>query len=62
MVKNAWSYTSTPLYVFMSWCLIKNQDNFTFHCSIVLLKLSQTFALLQGYIKGQSTQQHSETQ
>jgi hypothetical protein len=21
--KNAWSYTSTPSYVFMSWCLIK---------------------------------------
>jgi hypothetical protein len=22
-VKNTWSYTSTPLYVFMAWCLIK---------------------------------------
>jgi hypothetical protein len=22
-VKNAWNYTSTPLYVFMAWCLIK---------------------------------------
>jgi hypothetical protein len=22
-VKNAWSYTSTPQYVFMAWCLIK---------------------------------------
>jgi hypothetical protein len=29
-VKNAWSYTSTPLYVFMAWCLVKHKDNFTF--------------------------------
>jgi hypothetical protein len=30
-VKNAWSYTSTPQYVFMAWCLVKHRDNFTFH-------------------------------
>jgi hypothetical protein len=29
-VKNAWSYTSTPQYVFMAWCLLKHRDNFTF--------------------------------
>jgi hypothetical protein len=29
-VTNAWSYTSTPQYVFMSWCLVKHRDNFTF--------------------------------
>jgi hypothetical protein len=29
-VKNAWSYTSTPQYVFMAWCLVKHRDNFTF--------------------------------
>jgi hypothetical protein len=29
-VKNAWCYTSTPQYVFMAWCLVKNRDNFTF--------------------------------
>jgi hypothetical protein len=29
-VKNAWRYTSTPQYVFMSWCLVKHRDNFTF--------------------------------
>jgi hypothetical protein len=29
-VKNAWSYTSTPQYVFMAWCLVKHGDNFTF--------------------------------
>jgi hypothetical protein len=27
---NAWSYTSTPPYVFMAWCLVKHRDNFTF--------------------------------
>jgi hypothetical protein len=33
-VKNAWSYTSTPQYVFMVWWLVKDRDNsttFTFH-------------------------------
>jgi len=29
-VKNAWSYTSTPQYVFIAWCLVKHRDNFTF--------------------------------
>jgi hypothetical protein len=29
-VKNTWSYTSTPQYVFMAWCLVKLRDNFTF--------------------------------
>jgi len=28
--KNAWSYTSTPQYTFMAWCLVKHRDNFTF--------------------------------
>jgi hypothetical protein len=28
-VKNAWSYTSTPQYAFMVWCLVKHRDNFT---------------------------------
>jgi hypothetical protein len=27
-VKNAWSYTSTPQYVFMAWCLVKHRDKF----------------------------------
>jgi len=27
-VKNAWSYTSTPLYVKV-WCLVKQRDYFT---------------------------------
>jgi hypothetical protein len=28
--KNAWRYMSTPLYIFMVWCLVKHTDNFTF--------------------------------
>jgi hypothetical protein len=28
-VKNAWSYTSTPQYVFMACCLLEYRDNFT---------------------------------
>jgi hypothetical protein len=30
-VKNEWSYTSTPQYVFMAWQLVKHRDNFTFY-------------------------------
>jgi hypothetical protein len=33
-VKNAWSYTPTPQYVFMSWCLVKHKDKFTFTLKI----------------------------
>jgi hypothetical protein len=29
-VKNAWSYPSTPQYVFTAWCLVKHRDNFAF--------------------------------
>jgi hypothetical protein len=27
-INNMWSYTSTPPYVFMAWCLIKYRDSF----------------------------------
>jgi hypothetical protein len=27
-VKNAWSYSPLPQYVFMAWCLIKHRINF----------------------------------
>jgi hypothetical protein len=30
-VKNAWSYISTPTYVFMAWHLVKHRENFTCH-------------------------------
>jgi hypothetical protein len=29
-VKNMWSYTSTPQYFFMAWCLVKHRNEFTF--------------------------------
>jgi hypothetical protein len=29
-VKNAWSYTSTPPYIFMAWDLLTNREKFTF--------------------------------
>jgi hypothetical protein len=35
-VKNAWSYTSTPQYVLMAWCLVKHRDNFTFTLPLYL--------------------------
>jgi len=28
-LKNAWSYTGTPTYALLAWCLIKHRDNFT---------------------------------
>jgi hypothetical protein len=28
VVKNAWSYTSIPPYIFIAWWLIKLRDNF----------------------------------
>jgi hypothetical protein len=28
-VTNVWSYTSTPSYIFITWCLIKHRGNFT---------------------------------
>jgi hypothetical protein len=32
--KNAWSYTSTHQYVFMTWCLVKHRDNLIFTCCL----------------------------
>jgi len=29
-VNNAWSYTSTPPYLFTAWCLVTHRDSFTF--------------------------------
>jgi hypothetical protein len=34
-VKNAWSYTSPPPYVFMAWYLVKPRDNFTFTLPLI---------------------------
>jgi hypothetical protein len=37
--KNGWKYNSTPPYLLMTWCLIKQRDNLT-------LFISQTIILL----------------
>jgi hypothetical protein len=42
--KNAWSYTSTPQYAFMAWCLLKHRDNFTF-----LTKMPSFYPKLQTW-------------
>jgi hypothetical protein len=34
-IKNAWSYTSSPPYVFMAWCLVKHRDSFTLLFTVV---------------------------
>jgi hypothetical protein len=47
-VKNAWSYTSTPQYVFMSWCLVKHRDNFTFTLPHILLLPTLPHHILAG--------------
>jgi hypothetical protein len=33
-VKNAWSFSSTPSYVFITRCLIKHRGNYTFPAQI----------------------------
>jgi hypothetical protein len=32
-LKDGWSYTSTPQYVFMAWCLVKRRGTFNFTMS-----------------------------
>jgi len=32
-IKNAWTYNSTPPYVFVVWCLIKYRNNFISPCT-----------------------------
>jgi hypothetical protein len=49
-VKNAWSYTSTPQYVFMAWCLVKHRDNFTFTFYLYRLKCSRSSLLFLSEI------------
>jgi hypothetical protein len=50
-VKNAWSCTSTPLYVYTTWCLIKQEirlyvvwDKFNSRCPQQLLQRSSYWA------------------
>jgi hypothetical protein len=51
-VKNAWSYTSTPQYVFMTWCLVKHRDNFTF--TFILYYIILYYNTVLYYSKKQS--------
>jgi hypothetical protein len=39
-VKNAWSYTFIPQYVFMVWCLVKHRDYFTFFYCLVAVEVA----------------------
>jgi hypothetical protein len=36
-VTNDWSYTSTPQYLFVAWCIGNPRDNFTFNLPISIL-------------------------
>jgi len=36
--KNAWSYTSTPQYVFMAWCLVKHRTTLPCRLSLKLAR------------------------
>jgi hypothetical protein len=47
-VKNAWSYTFTPQYVFIAWCLVKHRDNFTFYLTPNRLPKSSSIEVRWG--------------
>jgi hypothetical protein len=46
-VKNAWSYISTPQYVFIVWFLVKQRDIFTFTFTDII-KLRGRYRLLHN--------------
>jgi hypothetical protein len=48
-VKNAWSYNSTPQYVFTVWCLVKHRGNFTFTFTLLPLSSGWTSETLVSY-------------
>jgi len=47
-VKNAWSYTCIPPYVFMAWCLVKHREKFT----IAFFILVQNNNVVKVYCEG----------
>jgi hypothetical protein len=49
-VKNAWSYTSIPQYVFMAWCLVKHRDNFTFYIFYMISRKRRHSTLYSGTV------------
>jgi hypothetical protein len=42
-VRNAWSYTSTPQYIFMAWCLVKH--NFTIILLLCIIIVVEEYKL-----------------
>jgi hypothetical protein len=49
-VKNAWSYTSTPPYVFKAWYLVKHKDEFIFNLPYQYeLKVNLPLCLIKQY-------------
>jgi hypothetical protein len=40
-VKNAWSCTSAPQYVFMAWCLVNHRDNLLYFTLLYFYTLTQ---------------------
>jgi len=49
-VKNARSYTSTPQYIFMAWCLFKHRDKFKFASPFIFILSPNTEYSLIYYI------------
>jgi hypothetical protein len=37
--ENAWSYTTTPQYVFTAWYLVKHRDNFAFTLTSAMVSI-----------------------
>jgi hypothetical protein len=48
-VKNAWSYTSTPHYAFMAWCLVKHRD--MDGCYFEKLRVTQLVKIFPAYYR-----------
>lgn len=46
--ENAWSYTTTPLYIFKVYCLIKHMSSFTFKNQITSYCSCQLFRWLRN--------------
>jgi hypothetical protein len=55
-VKNVWSYTSTPQYVFMVQCLLKHRADFTL-VRFVAFPATEYDEVLSGYQLGQMVEQ-----
>jgi len=48
-VKNAWSYTSTPPYVFMAWSLVKHMDfTYVLQLDLIVTQLVKKFPAFYG--------------